>query len=128
MTSSYPSMEFPSDPHSPVSTHHHQHLQHAHEHHGHAAHHEHEHGHHPHRASEHTKTTATAAIFNSGLSTKTRVLAVLSSLAINMLLPFVNGVMLGFGEIFAKEVVIGWFGWKKPGSTAANVGVRTRAR
>ena len=43
-----------------------------------------------------------------------------------MLLPFINGVMLGFGEIFAKEVVIGWFGWKTPGSTAANVGVRTR--
>lgn len=128
MTSSFPSMEFPSDPHSPVSTHQHQHLQHTHEHHGHTAHHGHEHAHHPHRAGEHTKRTATAVIFDSGLSTKTRVLAVLASLAINMLLPFVNGVMLGFGEIFAKEVVIGWFGWKKPGSAAANVGVRARGR
>lgn len=31
--------------------------------------------------------------------------------------------MLGFGEIFAKNVVLGWFGWKMPGSVAATAGV-----
>lgn len=50
-------------------------------------------------------------------------------MAINILLPFVNGVMLGFGEIFAKNVVVKWFGWKPiirmpSGSIAANVGIR----
>ena len=49
-----------------------------------------------------------------------RVLAVLG---INMVLPFINGVMLGFGEIFAREVVkvgkmvyrgeMSLFGWGK---------------
>jgi hypothetical protein len=45
-----------------------------------------------------------------------------------MLLPFVNGVMLGFGEIFAKNVVVGWFGWKKvPGPwTASSMSGRTK--
>lgn len=32
----------------------------------------------------------------------TRLVAVLG---INLVLPFINGVMLGFGEIFAREVV-----------------------
>jgi Outer membrane protein TOM13 len=72
---------------------------------------------------------ATLAIFDSTLSTRTRVKALFSSLAINMLLPFVNGVMLGFGEIFAKNVIIGWLGWKVPGSdsvaTTTGIGVRT---
>jgi hypothetical protein len=56
------------------------------------------------------------------------VSALLSSLAINLLLPFVNGVMLGFGEIFAKNVVMGWFGWKIPGTVAGNVGVGIKPR
>jgi hypothetical protein len=34
--------------------------------------------------------------------TLSRVIAVLG---INLVLPFINGVMLGFGEIFAREVV-----------------------
>ena len=42
----------------------------------------------------------------------------------NLLLPFVNGVMLGFGEIFARRVVTGWVGWKVP---AVNVGVRAKS-
>ena len=67
--------------------------------------------------------SATLAIFDKSLSTRARVSAVFSSLAVNMLLPFVNGVMLGFGEIFAKTVVVGWFGWKIPGSVVTNVGV-----
>ncbi|KAK2460887.1 hypothetical protein APHAL10511_007357 [Amanita phalloides] len=72
--------------------------------------------------------TATLAIFDSSLSARTRMKALFASLAINMLLPFVNGVMLGFGEIFAKEVIIGWFGWKKLGSIAASAGLRTPQR
>ncbi|GJE96573.1 hypothetical protein PsYK624_127710 [Phanerochaete sordida] len=116
LTSSYPSLTFPSDPHSPVSPHHPRHLhgEHAREPHGH---------HHPHHHHEPTRHTATAAIFDSKLSTKTRALALLSSIGINLLLPFVNGVMLGFGEIFAKELLFGWFGWKLP---VTSVGVRAR--
>ncbi|KAL4064503.1 hypothetical protein V8B97DRAFT_2038528 [Scleroderma yunnanense] len=65
------------------------------------------------------------SITNSAISRRTRLSLVLSSLAINLLLPFVNGVMLGFGEIFAKNVLVGWFGWKlRSGNTAANVGLR----
>ncbi|KAF8071708.1 hypothetical protein FPV67DRAFT_1667182 [Lyophyllum atratum] len=69
--------------------------------------------------------SATLAIFDSTLSTRTRVTALFSSLAINLLLPFVNGVMLGFGEIFAKNVVLDWFGWKPtgPGHVAATTGI-----
>ncbi|KAF9468139.1 hypothetical protein BDZ94DRAFT_1318229 [Collybia nuda] len=69
--------------------------------------------------------SATLTIFDSTLSTRTRVVALLSSLAINLALPFVNGVMLGFGEIFAKNVVMGWLGWKGavPGSIATNTGI-----
>ncbi|KAF8656872.1 hypothetical protein AX16_002418 [Volvariella volvacea WC 439] len=65
----------------------------------------------------------TLTIFDSSLPTRTRVNAFLSSLAINLLLPFVNGVMLGFGEIFAKNVVMGWLGWNAPGSSVSNVGL-----
>ena len=57
-------------------------------------------------------------MFDSSLSPKTRTLALLSSVAINVLLPFVNGVMLGFGEIFAKNLV-SWLGWKVPGTASA---------
>ncbi|KAF5371820.1 hypothetical protein D9615_009552 [Tricholomella constricta] len=75
--------------------------------------------------------SATLAIFDSTLSPRTRVTALFSSLAINMLLPFVNGVMLGFGEIFAKNVVMGWFGWKPAGpgyvATTTGIGASTKA-
>ncbi|KAK7690846.1 hypothetical protein QCA50_005948 [Cerrena zonata] len=118
VTSSYPSMSFPSDPHSPSSQHQAQlHPSHSEPHH----HHLHQHGHHAHEES-----SPTFAIFDSRLSRKTRALALFSSLAINLLLPFVNGVMLGFGEIFARNVVGSWFGWKtpaRPGSVAAGVGL-----
>lgn len=71
----------------------------------------------------------TSAIFDSSLSRRTRLTAFFSSLAVNLLLPFVNGVMLGFGEIFAKNVVMGWLGWHlKPGSVAAAVGIRGSSR
>lgn len=40
------------------------------------------------------------------------VWSLLRSAAINLLLPFVNGVMLGFGELFAHEAAfrLGWSG------------------
>jgi hypothetical protein len=38
---------------------------------------------------------------------------VLAIVGINLVLPFVNGVMLGFGEIFAREAVrTGKFWWR----------------
>ncbi|KAH7342126.1 hypothetical protein B0J17DRAFT_649587 [Rhizoctonia solani] len=85
-----------------------------------------EHRHH-HRESHHPPAPApppslTLSIFDSSLPTRTRVIAIFSSLAINMFLPFVNGVMLGFGEIFARNVIGPWFGWPKP--VATSVGVR----
>ncbi|KAF9223881.1 hypothetical protein BS17DRAFT_124087 [Gyrodon lividus] len=65
------------------------------------------------------------SIMNDRVAPRTRMSLILSSLAINLLLPFVNGVMLGFGEIFAKNVLVGWIGWKTlSGRTAANVGLR----
>ncbi|KAG6334222.1 hypothetical protein ID866_4866 [Astraeus odoratus] len=65
------------------------------------------------------------SIMDHAVTKRTRLSLILSSLAINLVLPFVNGVMLGFGEIFAKNVLVGWFGWKfQSGRTAANVGFR----
>ncbi|TDL25500.1 hypothetical protein BD410DRAFT_819653 [Rickenella mellea] len=66
--------------------------------------------------------SATLAVFDTSLTTRSRALALLSSLTINLLLPFVNGVMLGFGEIFAKTLAGRW-GWKIPGGAATAVGV-----
>ena len=51
----------------------------------------------------------------------------LSSLAINLALPFVNGVMLGFGEIFAKNILLDRLGWKRT-TIATNVGVGASQR
>ncbi|OCH95426.1 hypothetical protein OBBRIDRAFT_822898 [Obba rivulosa] len=131
LTSSYPSLSFPSDPHSPQSPARTLHprpsaaLPHAHEHgHGH-------HGHHEHHGHEHTHVhahapkggSATLAIFDGTLSTGARARALLASVAINLVLPFVNGVMLGFGEIFAKNVLVRWLGWRSPGAVAANLGL-----
>ncbi|GBE88218.1 hypothetical protein BKA93DRAFT_36918 [Sparassis latifolia] len=124
LASSYPSMSFPSDPHSPSSSHPHALPPHARSHpHDHPAHHQAPaHGDH-----HHASHSTTLAVFDSTLSPRTRVLALLSSLAINFFLPFVNGVMLGCGEVFAKHVIVGWLGWPiastKPGSLAANVGL-----
>ncbi|TFK40296.1 hypothetical protein BDQ12DRAFT_680674 [Crucibulum laeve] len=74
--------------------------------------------------------SATLAIFDSSLSTRTRVTALVSSVAINLLLPFVNGVMLGFGEIFAKNFIMEWIGWKSsgPGSVAGSTGIGISSR
>lgn len=65
------------------------------------------------------------SLLDNTIAPRTRMTLLLSSLAINLLLPFVNGVMLGFGEIFAKNVLVGWMGWQsQSGRTAANVGIR----
>ena len=117
LTSSYPSLTFPSGTQTPHS--------------------------HPHQYSHHDPATrspqpsagplaargATHAALDTTLSPRSRTLAILSSIAINVLLPFVNGVMLGFGEIFAQNVVVRWFGGQassrfQPGYVAAGVGLR----
>ena len=77
---------------------------------------------------------ASTAIFDPSLSTKTRVVALLGALTINLFLPFVNGVMIGFGEIFAENVLWRWFGWTKSRNSrihrgtgsVADVGLRSR--
>lgn len=44
--------------------------------------------------------------------------------AINLLLPFINGMMLGFGELFAHEAAfrLGWSGTKVPSHLVAHRG------
>lgn len=42
---------------------------------------------------------------------RTSVRAVLAAVAVNLLIPFVNGIALGFGEIFGREVLVGYFGF-----------------
>lgn len=104
-TSSFPSMSFPepSRPHSP------------------------EHTHAPRTAAPApppmAAASATLAVFDDTLPNGTRVWALITSLSVNMLLPFVNGVMLGFGEIFAKTVVVGWLGWGPAVTTNVGLGV-----
>ncbi|KAG8765155.1 hypothetical protein FRC12_007658 [Ceratobasidium sp. 428] len=78
--------------------------------------------HHKHPPAPVAPPSLTLTIFDSNAPTRTRIVALVSSLAINMFLPFVNGVMLGFGEIFARNVVGPWFGWPKP--VASSVGIR----
>jgi hypothetical protein len=75
--------------------------------------------------------SATLSIFDTSLPTRTRLYALASALAINFLLPFVNGVMLGFGEIFARNVVswIGWNpGWGGRTTTATALGIQATER
>ncbi|KZV67440.1 hypothetical protein PENSPDRAFT_754935 [Peniophora sp. CONT] len=116
LASSFPSLSFPEDSnthsHQPSDSHH----DHAHEHH---------HGHHGRHGDK--TASATLTVFDSTLSTRTRVWALVGAVGINLLLPFVNGVMLGFGEIFAKDVVMGWLGWGK-GKGTSGVGLRTGRR
>ncbi|KZP23782.1 hypothetical protein FIBSPDRAFT_1042635 [Athelia psychrophila] len=123
LTSSYPSMSFPSPSRPPSPTQSHTKRKHPlqepkpyPEHPSHPD---------PPHPSAPSPTSTTLAIFDPNLPTSTRVGALFTSLGINLVLPFVNGVMLGFGEIFAKNIVLGWLGWKGlPGASVANVGVR----
>jgi hypothetical protein len=82
----------------------------------------HSHHHRGHSSAPAAPPSLTLTVFDSSVSTRTRIVALVSSVAINMFLPFVNGVMLGFGEIFARNVVGPWFGWPKP--VASSVGIR----
>jgi len=103
LTSSFPSMSFPDRTNTPS----------------------------PHPPPPAPLESATLAIFDPSLSTRTRLTALFSSLAINLLLPFVNGVMLGFGEIFAKNIVLEYFGWRplsRPGAVAASTGLGATLR
>ena len=78
---------------------------------------------HDHQGNEHPpRPPASTAIFDSSLSTRTRVVALLGSLTINLFLPFVNGVMMGFGEIFAENVLWKWLGWTKARNSRINRG------
>ena len=70
----------------------------------------------------------TLAVFDKTLPVSTRFWSLVSSLSINMLLPFVNGVMLGFGEIFAKTVIVGWLGWGPTVATNLGLGIPSRNR
>jgi hypothetical protein len=72
--------------------------------------------------------SATLAVFDDTLPKGTRVWALITSLSVNMFLPFVNGVMLGFGEIFAKTVVVGWLGWGPAVATNVGLGVPSASR
>ncbi|KLO13468.1 hypothetical protein SCHPADRAFT_940383 [Schizopora paradoxa] len=65
--------------------------------------------------------SASLSVFDSRLSTRSRTIALITSFAINLALPFVNGVMLGFGEIFARTLLARW-GWNVPGGAATAVG------
>ncbi|KAG0134344.1 outer membrane protein TOM13-domain-containing protein [Tuber indicum] len=53
----------------------------------------------------------------------------LRTAAINLVLPFINGLMLGFGELFAHELAFRW-GWGGtrvfPSSRAAAPGVEDK--
>ena len=115
MTSSFPSMTIPSDIHSPTSSNQHLHSEHTRRRYEEELH----HAHHGHRHHGDRPDTATLAVFDPQLSTKTRIKALASSLAINLLLPFINGVMLGFGEIAAKSL-FAWNGW---GNVTSSLGL-----
>jgi hypothetical protein len=54
-------------------------------------------------------TTSTASVIT--LYKPPTILSLLRTAAINLILPFINGVMLGFGEIFAHELAFQW-GWR----------------
>ncbi|KOS15506.1 proteophosphoglycan ppg4 [Malassezia pachydermatis] len=55
-----------------------------------------------------------ATIMAPGLPWRRRLLLLTASLAINLGLPFINGVMLGFGEIFARAFLAPWIGLAPP--------------
>lgn len=69
----------------------------------------------------------TLAIFAKNISWQRRGYLLLASVAINLGLPFINGVMLGFGEIFARSIVAPYIGLA-PASININApGSRTAA-
>ncbi|KAH3672099.1 hypothetical protein WICPIJ_010143 [Wickerhamomyces pijperi] len=63
-------------------------------------------------SEEDSITSITQTSLTPPLSTLSKITTVLASLSINLFLPFLNGLMLGFGELVAHEVGLkwGWFG------------------
>lgn len=63
-------------------------------------------------------------------ATKFSITTFLASMSINLILPFINGLMLGFGELVAHEIGLkwGWFGAKvyRPQRTQVEEKRRTR--
>ena len=53
-------------------------------------------------------------ILSPGLSWRRRTLLFAAVIAINIGLPFINGLMLGFGEIFARAFIAPWIGLAPP--------------
>jgi len=66
--------------------------------------------------------SATLVMFDPKVPRRTRVIALFASIGINFVLPFINGVMLGFGEIFARGLVDWWRGGR---AALSSVGLRT---
>ncbi|KDN53459.1 hypothetical protein K437DRAFT_72139 [Tilletiaria anomala UBC 951] len=68
----------------------------------------------------------TRSIFTPGISPWRRASLLLASLAINLGLPFINGVMVGFGEIFARSVLAPKLGLliREPGVGGVGIGAR----
>ncbi|BGP30875.1 hypothetical protein JCM10296v2_002634 [Rhodotorula toruloides] len=64
-------------------------------------------------------TLALASAWHTAPWTR-KIWAVLASLAINVGLPFVNGVMLGFGELFARNVLGVRLGWPLASSSSSS--------
>ncbi|GAA5869220.1 hypothetical protein JCM16303_000396 [Sporobolomyces ruberrimus] len=56
-----------------------------------------------------------------------KIWAIIASVAINVGLPFVNGVMLGFGELFARNVLGVRFGWPLHNNTSTTASASSRA-
>ena len=79
----------------------------------------------------------TIALFAPGLTWRRRTYLLLASTVINIGLPFINGIALGFGEILARGLIAPWIGLapaalninapaaQRPGvSTTSGVGLR----
>lgn len=79
----------------------------------------------------------TIALFSPGLTWRRRSYLLLASMVINIGLPFINGIALGFGEILARGLIAPWIGLapaalninapaaQRPGvSTTSGVGLR----
>ncbi|GAA5910319.1 hypothetical protein JCM8208_006005 [Rhodotorula glutinis] len=75
----------------------------------------------PHKSADSAPslTLAIASAWHTAPWTR-KMWAVLASVAINVGLPFVNGVMLGFGELFARNFIGVRLGWPLGGSSSSS--------
>ncbi|KAH8927814.1 hypothetical protein BT69DRAFT_1330133 [Atractiella rhizophila] len=66
----------------------------------------------PHEVEHHAPSLTLSLVHARRTSPARRLLwAALSTVGINVILPFLNGLMLGAGEIFAREFLGIWFDW-----------------